>query len=245
MAELNEQQQKEQDDYLNKIKAMQDQKLYEVQLAAGYSVSQGYTNGSGGATQAPSTPQNYGPAIKVFGPVSLDSNYCQIPTVPTTYYPDTILLPTGDRGTVQGVPYQYRESAGAKGLVQYTGDHYKFVNSWQNTLDPKLIYYMEKLYFILAPKLGVNQIIVTSGFRSPQYQRQIGGVANSPHCAGWAIDISANEGERFIVADAAYSIGFGGIAIGNGFTHIDIGPYGRWDYGGLGFKYISPSQHKG
>lgn len=242
MADLTDQQTREQDDYINKVKASQDQKLYEIQLAAGSRVSQTPQDGSSGDTSA---SQTNGAAIKVFGPVSLNGDYLQVPTIATTYYPEKILLPTGDRGTVQGVVYKYRETAGAKGLVQCTSSHFKFVHSWQNTLDPKLIYYMEKLYYILAPKLGVSQIVVTSGFRPPAYQRSIGGVANSPHCAGWAVDISASGEDRFIVADAAYSVGFGGIAIGKGFTHIDIGPYGRWDYDGEGFKYISPSQHRG
>ena len=38
-------------------------------------------------------------------------------------------------------------------------------------------------------------MIVTSGYRSPEYNKSIGGSANSAHCTGQAIDISCKDGK--------------------------------------------------
>jgi hypothetical protein len=193
-----------------------------------------------------------GSPVKTFGPVSLNENWCQIPTsAGDAPFPKKIVLPKGSRKEIALGPYKYRDKSGTKGLVALNENHFSFNYPGQNFFDPKFAYYMEKLYLELCPKLGVKKIHITSGFRSPAYQRA-GRKTNpnfadiSPHCAGWAVDICISNDDRFVVADAAYYMGFGGIAMGKNFVHIDINAYARWNYPAeVSFKYISPSQHKG
>lgn len=114
-----------------------------------------------------------------------------------------------------------------------------------------LIFYLEELHKLVAKEIGVDKLIISSAFRTVEYNYNLysgyikRGVTSkrvywSPHMAGIAVDIAAKGRDRAIIANAAYSLGFGGIAIGRSFVHIDIGPYGRWKYSGVP-KYISPS----
>jgi uncharacterized protein YcbK (DUF882 family) len=61
---------------------------------------------------------------------------------------------------------------------------------------------------------------------------------------GTAVDISAHGDERYIIADAAYDMNFGGIAIASGFVHVDIGAYKRWSYDGTPI-YYTPRRRSG
>ena len=65
-------------------------------------------------------------------------------------------------------------------------------------------------------------IIITSAYRSPEYNRKIGGSPTSQHLYGRAVDIKVPGILPMDVGNAAAEIGFKGIGVYNTFTHVDI-----------------------
>jgi uncharacterized protein YcbK (DUF882 family) len=94
-------------------------------------------------------------------------------------------------------------------------------------------------------------LTITSGYRTPEHNKAIGGTVGSYHVRGKAADIrisSIKEGIEIIrtfemVVDwyaHLWPNPMGGIGmswskpkgeIGHGFVHVDIGPRREWDYG--------------
>jgi len=83
--------------------------------------------------------------------------------------------------------------------------------------------------------LGNRPIRITSGYRDPVSNRRVGGARSSRHMAGDAVDFWV---DGMGVVDVFYKLkGFhrsGGLAVGNGFVHLDLrpGPPARWTYPG-------------
>lgn len=91
-------------------------------------------------------------------------------------------------------------------------------------VDPELV---EKLQ-ALREKLG-RTVVITSGYRTPEYNAKIGGVSDSQHIRGKAADIKVASVSPEKVAQAAEEIGFDGIGIYDTFTHVDVRGYrARW-----------------
>ena len=67
---------------------------------------------------------------------------------------------------------------------------------------------------------------ITSGYRTPQYNAKVGGVAQSQHCYGTAADIIVKGVGVETVAAYARKImpDWGGVGVykAQGFTHIDV-----------------------
>ncbi|MDR0807765.1 MAG: DUF882 domain-containing protein [Gemmobacter sp.] len=81
----------------------------------------------------------------------------------------------------------------------------------------------------LRTALG-KPLIVTSGYRSPEHNRRVGGTTASKHMEGAAFDISmANHDPATFIA-AAQRVGFRGIGTypRSNFVHIDTGPARVW-----------------
>lgn len=86
---------------------------------------------------------------------------------------------------------------------------------------PKLIMVLQciRSYFNAQTK-------ITSGYRTPHYNKLVGGATNSQHCYGMAADIIVEGVSVQDVASFARKImpdcGGVGLYVSQGFTHIDV-----------------------
>tara|TARA_R110000787_G_scaffold128491_5_gene240202 strand:+ start:2021 stop:2380 length:360 start_codon:yes stop_codon:yes gene_type:complete len=77
----------------------------------------------------------------------------------------------------------------------------------------------------LARDIAGFPFIINSGFRTVEHNKKIGGVKNSAHLLGWAVDIHCdNSRKRFELVDALYEAGYTRIGIGSSFVHADCDP---------------------
>ena len=85
-------------------------------------------------------------------------------------------------------------------------------------IDPVLVEKLQQL----REKTG-RAIAITSGYRCPEHNYAVGGVANSEHVKGKAADIVVPGLTPTQVGAIAEHVGFGGIGIyeGQGFVHVD------------------------
>jgi uncharacterized protein YcbK (DUF882 family) len=77
--------------------------------------------------------------------------------------------------------------------------------------------------------------IITSAYRTPEHNAEVGGVPNSSHIKGLAVDIRVKDSvTRYKVLHSLISAGFDRIGIANTFIHCDIDPDKAsgviWDY---------------
>lgn len=84
-------------------------------------------------------------------------------------------------------------------------------------VDPELVEKLQKLRDTVG-----KPIIINSAYRTPEYNKQIGGVGGSQHIEGKAADIRINGYTPKQVRDLAKKIGFRGIGIYPTFTHVDV-----------------------
>lgn len=65
--------------------------------------------------------------------------------------------------------------------------------------------------------------IINSGYRTKKHNKKIGGVENSSHTKGLAVDIKCIDSRsRFIIINALKEAGFNRLGIGKTFIHADI-----------------------
>lgn len=77
--------------------------------------------------------------------------------------------------------------------------------------------------------LGVPMTI-NSAYRSPKYNKRVGGAPKSVHMTGRAFDVAITEKlTREMIHKAAKKAGFKGFGDYNTFVHIDTGKARYWD----------------
>lgn len=87
---------------------------------------------------------------------------------------------------------------------------------------------------VLRQRFG-KPLIINSWYRDPATNRAVGGASRSQHMAGNAVDFSIPgmaPRDVYRALDSWWG-NRGGLAYGNGFTHIDLGGARRWTYPGV------------
>lgn len=67
-------------------------------------------------------------------------------------------------------------------------------------------------------------VIINSGYRTPAYNKKIGGATNSQHCLGKACDIHLNGIKPTELFEFAKKIGFTGVGLYSWGVHVDTRP---------------------
>jgi uncharacterized protein YcbK (DUF882 family) len=91
---------------------------------------------------------------------------------------------------------------------------------------PEVVERLEKL------RAYVNKpILIHSAYRTPEHNKKVGGVKNSYHCQGMAVDVSSLGVSLDELKKYALAVGFKGIGIyrNKNFIHLDIGPERSWE----------------
>ncbi len=98
--------------------------------------------------------------------------------------------------------------------------------SHQVRLHPRLLEMLQKL------RNQINRpVIITSGYRNPTHNKNVGGSPRSQHLLGTAADIAVRGMSPQELAPRAEAIGFTGIGLYRNFLHLDIRPTpARWDH---------------
>ena len=100
----------------------------------------------------------------------------------------------------------------------------------QSHVNPRVLPQVWNGLETLAQSLG-RVITLNSAYRTPEYNRRIGGARNSMHVQRKAVDIqwgtSSVQG-RVDMIQKAIDAGFTGIGCYNGFIHVDVGNKRHW-----------------
>lgn len=93
------------------------------------------------------------------------------------------------------------------------------------TLDNLFDFY-DPILFVMLDDLRRRAkvpVLLRSGFRDSEYNSKVGGVKDSAHCKGLAMDISCSDSShRLLYLRSALAAGFRRIGIGKDFLHLDI-----------------------
>lgn len=85
-------------------------------------------------------------------------------------------------------------------------------------LDPKLVDKLDELRGICG-----FPFVITSGYRTEEENKLVGGVAGSAHVHKMAVDIACTDSRKRIkIVGEAYAMGFIGVGIDEKFLHLDI-----------------------
>ena len=100
----------------------------------------------------------------------------------------------------------------------FTSDEFKCPCCGKNMVTGTLVSKLQELRDLIN-----KPIHITSGYRCKQYNKSIGGYANSPHCKGLDADIYCKEMDIYELAGRADLI-FSRIGLypDNNFIHVDI-----------------------
>lgn len=91
-------------------------------------------------------------------------------------------------------------------------------------IDPVLIAKLE----CLRAANGNKPIFVTSGYRCPVHNKNVGGAVNSQHMKGKAVDIYVKENMAELIKLADRIFAQGGMGVYKNFIHLDTSKKRRW-----------------
>lgn len=75
----------------------------------------------------------------------------------------------------------------------------------------------------LAREIAGVPFIITSGYRCPKHNYEVGGIVHSAHLTGKAADIKVKgSSNRFLILSSLLSVNLFRIGIGNNFIHVDV-----------------------
>ncbi len=87
-----------------------------------------------------------------------------------------------------------------------------------NNMDVHIMEMLDEARF-----MADTPFIVNCGSRCIEHNKEVGGVKDSSHLYGLAVDISAkNDFQRFKIIGALYLVGFRRILLYDSFIHVDI-----------------------
>ena len=91
-------------------------------------------------------------------------------------------------------------------------------------LHPRLLANLVELRKILE-----RPVVVTSGYRCPKYNQEVGGVISSYHCIGLAADAMVKDIDLLVLLEVCENLDFNGIGFyeNKGFLHLDVRPTKR------------------
>jgi hypothetical protein len=120
-----------------------------------------------------------------------------------------------------------------------SGDEYSVKNmsseGWnRTTVEARVALMRLQKYF--SDSIGSNiKLHINSAYRSPAYNKRIGGARHSKHMTGTAFDISTTYGSfpnssrgKDLFVDCARRAGFRGFGFYSSFIHCDLGPARQW-----------------
>lgn len=144
-----------------------------------------------------------------------------------------VVLPNVDRKKNQAELYAVVRNMKSTDFANLDSKLYSFPNGQHsNMFLPHFAQILYLLHGVVAPLLGVDKLVASSGLRTKVVDeaKAMGVTTVDPHMAAIAIDIFVKGGgkNRFIVADAAWSIGLRAIGVGADHVHIDAGPGAFW-----------------
>lgn len=93
--------------------------------------------------------------------------------------------------------------------------------------DPKMIGVNDKLMFMLDNARMIAQIpfIITSGVRTEEENKKVGGAVDSAHLKGLAVDLHCHDSlSRYFIVYGLFVAGFKRIGIASDHIHADIDP---------------------
>lgn len=91
-------------------------------------------------------------------------------------------------------------------------------NCGEGGVHPKLIERLEAL----RADLGNKPLYITSGYRCAKHNKKVGGVKNSQHRLGLAVDFHITGMSMQDLSERARLIGFNYVEFGKGYVHADM-----------------------